>query len=125
MWIPYNPNLIQQHGNDCTVRAISTITGLDWMSVYLGLCVEGAMQQDMPSTNAVWGSWLRRHGFRCSGIPNMCPDCYTVKDFCRDFPEGEYLLAVPGHVVCVIDGDYYDAWDSGSQTALFYWSREE
>lgn len=125
MWIPFNENTKRARGNDCTVRAISAVTGLDWMTAYLSICLEGAMLQDMPSTDDVWGSWLKKIGFRCRPIPNFCPDCYTVKDFCRDFPEGKYLLSVPQHVVAVVDGNYCDAWDSGEETALYYWSREE
>lgn len=125
MWIPFNENRKRKHGNDCTVRAICAVTGLDWLTAYLGICLEGAVKQDMPSTNDIWGSWLEKQGYRCRPIPNFCPDCYTVEDFCRDFPTGRYLVMVPQHVVAVVDGDYMDSWDSGGQTALYYWSKEE
>ena len=123
MWIPYNPNPKGRRGNDCTVRAICKLTGEDWMTVYLGICVCGAMLADMPSTNAVWGSWLRDHGYTRKALPDHCPDCYTVEEFCRDYPTGKYLLMLPEHVVAVVDGDWYDSFDSGQETAIYYWMK--
>lgn len=78
----------------------------------------------MPSANHVWGAYLRRHGFRRYALPDVCPDCYTVADFCRDHPSGVYVLALSGHVVCVEDGDYYDTWDSGAEVPAYYWQKE-
>ena len=54
---------------------------------------------DMPSSNAVWGSYLYDHGFRRQIIPNECPECYTIADFCLDHPFGLYVLATGTHVV--------------------------
>lgn len=76
---------------------------------------------DMPSSNAVWGAYLRSNGFRVYAIPNYCPDCYTVEDFCADNPYGRYILATGEHVVAVEDGDYYDTWDSGDEIPIYYW----
>lgn len=125
MWIPYQPNEKQSRANDCTIRAIMAVTGDDWLTVYLGVCLEGAVVQDMPSTNKIWGRYLEKRGFKCNRLENTCPYCYTVEDFCKDFPKGEYLVMVPWHVVAVIDGDYYDSFDSGDETALFYWTRKD
>ena len=83
------------------------------------------MMKDMPPENAVWGAYLKSKGFRRHMIPDSCPDCYTVADFAADHPHGTYLLALPGHVVCVENGDWYDTWDSGGKTPVYYWQREE
>lgn len=72
----------------------------------------------------VWGAVLAKNGYEREVIPNTCPVCYTVKDFCRDHPEGRFLLAVPGsnaHVIAVIDGDYVDTWRSEDLVPQFYW----
>ena len=86
------------------------------------------MMCDMPSSDSVWYEYLRKNGFKRESLPNTCPDCYTVKDFCRDYPKGKYLLYVLGdrigHVVAVVDGDYVDTWDSGDRIALFFWRKE-
>ena len=79
----------------------------------------------MPSADRVWGAYLRRHGFRRRALPETCPDCYTVADFARDNPQGLYILALGGHVVCLLDGCWHDIWDSGDKTPLYYWTKEE
>lgn len=83
------------------------------------------MRSDMPSANHVWGAYLRRCGFVRQIVPNECPDCYTVADFCRDHPEGLFVLAISGHVVAVEDGDWWDTWDSGNEIPVYYWMRKE
>lgn len=124
MYSAYNPNPMGARVGDCTVRAISRATGEGWDTVYCGLCVEGLRLCDMPTANHVWGAYLRRHGFRRCALPDDCPDCYTVADFCRDHPHGTYVLAISGHVVCVDDGRYYDTWDSGAESPAYYWYKE-
>lgn len=52
-------------------------------------------------------------------------DLYTVNDFCIDHPNGTYILAIDGHVVCVTDGYYYDSWDSGDEIPIYYWIKEQ
>ena len=84
----------------------------------------GLAKHDMPSSNAVWGKYLRNKGFRRYILPDTCPECYTVRDFCYDFPRGLYLLATGEHVIAVENGDYYDSWDSGDEIPLFYWRKE-
>lgn len=79
---------------------------------------------DMPSSNAVWGAYLADMGYRRYVIPDTCPACYSVKQFCIDNPKGKYLLATGTHAVTVIDGDYYDTWDSGDEVPIYYFTKE-
>ena len=78
---------------------------------------------DMPSANHVWSAYLRKKGFTRHIIPHDLGDDYTVADFATDNPEGTFILACTGHVVAVIDGIYYDTWNSGDVTPLYYWKR--
>ena len=125
MFIQYNANPAGKHTNDCTIRAISKSTGKPWRAVYSGICMEGYESYDMPSSNAVWGAFLKREGYKRMAIPNTCPDCYTVMDFCKDHPKGNYILGTGTHVIAVIDGDYYDTWQSGEEIPIFYWERRK
>lgn len=124
MFVEYNPNPRHSRVGDCAVRAVSKATNQDWETAYTGLYVKGYSMGDLPSANAVWGSYLRDKGFKREIVPNTCPDCYTVRDFCRDHPRGMFVLALDGHVVTVFDGDYFDTWDSGNETVLYYWWKE-
>lgn len=120
----YNPNPTGKRVGDCAVRALCKATGLCWTGVFAGLCLKALELHDMPSANQVWGAYLRSQGFRRYILPDTCPDCYTVQDFCADHPEGLYVLAMNGHVVCVEDGDWYDSWDSGAESPVYYWAKE-
>lgn len=117
----YNPNPQNNLVIDCTVRAISKATGQSWDETYIGLAVQGYEAKDMPNSNFVWGQYVKKLGFKKSPLPNTCPDCYSVKQFCRDYPRGTFLLATGNHVVTVVDGDYYDTWDSGDEIPVYFW----
>lgn len=124
-WIRYNPNPSGKLVGDCTVRAITKATGESWEEAYCGITLQGLLLKDMPSNSGVWGSYLKRKGFRRRAVPDTCPDCYTVEQFCEDHPEGLFVVAVHNHVLCVKDGNYFDAWDSGREIPIFYFESEE
>ena len=122
-YIRYNTNPVSNLVGDCVVRAISILTDETWDDVYWGIAIQGFLIKDMPSSNSVWGEYLTRKGFRRKVIPNTCPACYSVREFCEEHPYGKYLLATGSHVIAVVDGDYYDTWDSGDEIPIYYWER--
>lgn len=124
MWVEYNANPEKKRTTDCVIRALSTILGQTWEETYTDLYYQGLIMREMPSANSVWNAYLRSKGFVREVIPNTCPDCYTVEDFCNDHPEGDFILALDGHVVAVKNGDAYDTWDSSQETPLYYWRKE-
>lgn len=119
-----NPNPAGNLVGDCVVRGIAIAENASWEDTYMGITLEGLKLHDMPSSNAVWGMFLRNKGYTRYSIPNTCPDCYTVKDFCMDNPKGKFILATGSHVIAVINGDYYDIWDSGLELPAYYWAKE-
>lgn len=120
----FNPNPRSARVGDCVIRAISIATGKPWHDVYAELAAYGFMLCDMPSSNAVWGQYLKDLGFERNIVIDTCPeDCYTVKDFCRDNPNGTFILGTGAHVIAVINGDYYDTWDSGSEVPIYFWRK--
>lgn len=123
-YVPYNPNPTGKNVGDCTVRAISKALGQSWEETYVGLVLQGFIMGDMPSANAVWGAYLRKNNFIRQIIPDTCPDCYTVADFAMEHSKGTYILALSGHVVCVIAGKIYDSWDSSGEIPLYFWHKE-
>ncbi len=125
MWVKYNPNPVHIRVGDCVVRAISKVLDQAWEKTFLGLCVEGFILCDMPSSNATWASYLKKKGFKRHIIPDTCPECYTVADFCKEHPEGKYVLGTGNHAVAVISGNHYDAWNSENETPIYYFEKEE
>lgn len=119
-----NLNPLDFSTSDCAIRACAMATTMDWDRTYREIAELGRMMGEMPDNGAVWGAYLRRHGFKRAFLPDNCPDCYCVEDFCLDHPKGTYVLGIfgnPGHVVTVIDGDYYDIWDCGDEIPTFYY----
>ena len=125
MYVEYNPNPLGRHAGDCAVRAIAKVLDVDWDEAYLGIVMKGYAVKDMPSINHVWGQYLKARGFSRHAIPNTCPDCYTVADFEQEHGSGKYILATGSHVVAVVDGNYYDSWDSGAEIPLYYFEKED
>lgn len=122
MWVHYNPNPVRASAvGDCSVRAIAKALHLTWEQAYAKLAMQGYLMGDVISSDLVWGSVLREAGFSREMIPNTCPDCYTVEEFCKDHPEGVFVLKSDGHVATVEDGVLYDSWNSEMNTPIYYW----
>lgn len=120
----FNPNPRHHFVGDCVIRALCAATNLSWNEVYDFLVAVGKALGDLPSSNYVWGTFLLSLGFHIASIPNTCPNCYTVKDFCKDNPYGIYILGTGTHAVTVIDGNYYDSWDSGNEVPRYVFWRD-
>ena len=123
-WRRYNPNPVSRNVGDCSVRAVSAALGVGWETAFAMIAENAFQMGDMPSSDAVWGSVLRQHGFRRYAVPNTCPDCYTAEDFAEDHPEGVYVLGFGGHTATIRDGLIYDSWDSSKEIPQFYWTKE-
>lgn len=122
MWKYFNPNPAGRKVGDCSVRAVAAALGVSLEDAYSMITANGFQMGDMPSSDSVWGSVLRQHGFYRYAIPNKCPDCYTAKDFAADHPKGVYVLGFGGHVATVIDGVLYDSLDSSNEIPIYFWT---
>ena len=116
-----NPNPKNARVGDCVIRALSIAMNKPWEDIYTALAVYGFMLCDLPSSNAVWGQYLKDLGYERKIVTDTCPDCYTVRDFCRDNPSGTFILGTGTHAVCVKDGNHIDTWDSGDEVPIYYW----
>lgn len=123
-YVYYNPNPEKKIVGDCVVRALTVMFDDTWENIYADLTMLGRFMYDMPNSNSVWGEYLKLNGFKQYVLPDTCPSCYTVRDFVQDYPVGKYMLATGTHVIAVVDGDYYDTGDSGSEVPIYYWKKE-
>jgi len=114
----YNPNPRGYNVGDCTIRALSKVLNQDWEQTYCALSAYGYVLCNMPSANYVWGTYLRDKGYERLAVDD---DTYTVSRFAEDNPRGVFVLALQGHVVAVVDGNYYDSWDSGNEIVYYFW----
>lgn len=122
-YIYFNPNPEGRFVGDCVIRAMSMALNQSWEKTYLDICQKGLSMHDMPSANRVWGAYLKDCGFTKHVIPDNCPDCYSVREFAYDHPSGTYILGTGTHVVAVLNGNYYDSWDSGDEVPIYYFKR--
>ena len=121
MWVRCNPNPFGRQTGDCVVRAIAIATNQSWRETYRDLCRIGEMQGDLPNSNAVWGLYLREKGARQFLLPESCPACITVRAFAERYPKGVYVIGTGSHAVAVIDGDWYDSWNSENEVPTYFW----
>ena len=125
VWSEYQPNPAGRNVGDCAVRAVAKALNTDWETAFAEIVSSAYMMADMPSSNAVWGAVLRKHGFKRTAIPDTCPDCYTAADFVIDHPNGVYVLGFGNHVATAVDGVVFDSYNSTNQIPQYYWHKEE
>ena len=125
MWIMFNPNPTGRFVGDCAVRAVAAALDVDWETAYIMIADAGLDLGDVISSNSVWGSVLRQHGFYRAAIPNRCPDCYTAEDFIKDHPQGTFVLGFGNHTATVRDGILMDSWNSLGEIPQYYWYRKD
>lgn len=118
----FNPNPCKRSVGDCAVRAVAKALDISWKRAYSLLAEEGYAVCDMPSSDAVWGSVLRRHGFVKRAVMD---EMYTARDFCIDHQEGVYVLAFGGHVATVANGFVFDSWNSTNNVIQYYYEMED
>ena len=124
-YVYYNPNPLKKSCGDCVIRAISKALGQSWEQTYTELALQGYMMSDMPSSNAVWGTYLVGKNFEEGSLMRRCLSCYTLQDFCEDFSVGTYIVGTDSHAVAVIDGTVFDSFDSRDMYPTYYFKKIE
>lgn len=119
----FNNNPSDKLVGDCVVRAVSLATDESWDKTYIALSLLGFLMKDVFSSNSVWCAYLIQNGFDRNAIASYYPETYTIADFAAEHPKGVYVLATGTHVVTVIDGIYYDTWDSGNEIPQFFFKK--
>lgn len=124
----YQPNKqdIKRKVGDCSVRAISKALKLNWYEAYDMLCSIGREFQAMPNSKITYEHLLKTNNFKYVGISNKRGTKKpTVESFTKEHKTGTYCLHTKKHMVTVVDGVYYDTWNSGRQCLYGYWVKEE
>lgn len=122
-FIRYNANPRNKDTIDCVIRGMSKLMDISWDAVYIILSAKGFLEKDVYVVNDLWIDILLDAGYQIYYVPNTCPDCITVKRFADHHPKGRYLLGTGSHVIAVVDGDYYDTWNSGAELPLYYFTK--
>lgn len=124
----YQPNKMDLKDNygDCVIRALTKVLDKEWLEVFNELLPTAIELQCMPNSKYCYEKYLKDSGFVYTGISNKKGSKRpTVKSFTKEHNAGTYFLRVAHHVVAVVDGVYYDTWDSGDCSLYGYWTKGE
>lgn len=121
MWVKANPNPAGKEVPDCVIRALCIALNKPWLEISDELYAIARQDYSVTCHDFVWGKYLYMMGFRPFLLPESCPQCVTVKAFCKMYPQGRYVIGTGSHAIAVINGDYYDSWDSGDTIPSFFW----
>lgn len=119
MWKFCNPNPCNLLIGDCVVRACTIGLDSSWHKTHDQLCSLSGYRCNMPSANVVWGEYLESKGM----IYHEPFARMTVRQFCKQHQRGVFTIGTGTHAVTVIDGDWYDIWDSGDEYVSYYFER--
>lgn len=119
---------VNSRGNDtgdCVIRSLSVAYGIDYDEVHSELNAIkrrkfGVSDRFHFNSYPVFEEFIRNHGCVKSGYAKdigFDPKT-TLEEFCKANPTGTWCIILtdrrnsPNHMVAVIDGDYYDSWNS-------------
>lgn len=111
---------------DCQIRALSKALNCTWLEAFDALVPLMREEQcnGIGVTVEVSSRMLGHFGFVYHGITNAKGTKRpTVDSFAKEHPVGTYILRVANHVVAVVDGKYYDTWDSGGCCLYGYYEK--
>jgi hypothetical protein len=121
----FNPNPLGKEVGDCTLRALCAVTGKSWNELYdimsdLGkklACPFNSIEiQDFDYHTKLFG--MERHKVtREKGKKAL-----NVEKFCKEHPEGKYILRLANHLMGVVNGEYYELYPSWEKAMVYtYW----
>ena len=125
MYSYYNANPYKIRVGDCVIRAISKALNQSWEDTYIDLTIQGYLLGDLLSSNAVWDAYLKSKGFKRNIVPNDCPECYTIEDFCNEHPQGTFVIGTGTHCVAIENGCVFDTWNSSGECPIYYYHKGE
>lgn len=123
---PNNKDLKDKYG-DCTIRALSKALSVTWLEAFdlmIPLCREAQVSNIFDCPSDIRKEVLNKLGFDYTGVSNKAGTKRpTVESFCKEHPQGTYILNVANHEVTAVDGKYYDTWDSGKRSLYGYYTK--
>ena len=117
-WKEYNPNPKERNIGDCTIRSYCAAFGLSWDKAF---DIASKVAKEESSMIQYVADKVLVEEFNCfvdekyNKKTVKGKDRITVNEFAMSHPYGTYILHVPKHQVTVINGIYWDSWDSGQK----------
>lgn len=122
----YQPNKkdVKDKFGDCVIRALTKALNKSWVEVFDELVPISREMQCPMECKPAYEECLKNNGFVYCGITNKKGTKRpTVRTFAEKHTQGIYYLNVANHCVTIVDGIYYDIWDSGNKCVYGYWEK--
>lgn len=123
----YQPNGkdLKDKTGDCQVRALSKALNISWLEAFdltIPICRRLQTYTIFDGNHEKTVEAMQDLGFAYTGVSSKKGSKRpTVKEFAKSHPTGRYIVKVAHHVVAVVDGVYYDTWDSGYKSLYGYY----
>lgn len=122
-WIKYNPNPQNRNTGDCSIRAYCKAEGIDWNDAYDMATKLGKEMSMICDDHKVVDKILTENFGYTYVKGEKGAKKKTVNEFAIEHPEGTYIGWVSKHVVAIVNGYYYDSWDSGNRKMNGYYKK--
>lgn len=117
-WHEFNPNPKERNIGDCTLRSYCAAFGISWDQAF---DIASRVAKENASMIQYVADKVLTEEFNCiidekyNKKSVKSKDRIKVNEFALSHPYGTYILHVPKHQVTVINGEYWDSWDSGDK----------
>lgn len=115
MYKYYNNNPANNDIADCFIRATSLAENISWRECQEKLSTLAREQGQMLDNVDFVEEYLDKR------YPRECHYSKTVGEFMEEHPSGRFLITMPNHITCVIDGTCYDTFDPTSRIMRCAW----
>ena len=126
MYKYYQPNKkdLKDDYGDCVIRALTKAFDMQWRDVFIELAPIALELQCMPNGRPCYEKYITEiKGFTwypCKAIKGKKRP--TVETFAKQHKLGTYILRCAHHLVTVVDGNWYDTWESDDCSVYGYWT---
>lgn len=126
-FVYFQPNKkdLKDKVGDCQIRALCKALEISWVEAFdltIPICRElqtytifdGDLEKTISAMKALGFEYHRLTIKKGGKRP-------TVDSFAKDHPSGRFIVKVAHHSVAIVDGKYYDTWDSGKKSMYGYY----
>lgn len=113
-----NTNPLSKHEEDCVIRAINYALDLDYYVVKNKLWLTAELH-DCEELCVCCYEKLLQDVYHLKRL-----DCFkgkTIKEFCKNNPNGIFIIRVEGHLTCVDNGIIKDIWNCEKEKIDIVW----
>lgn len=123
----YNANPKNKFGDDCVIRAISTVLGQSWETTIREMTELGIKLGYVLNDKHVYEKYLELKGYVKHSEPRDSDNCkMSVREVIKRYRINNAVANVGSHhVVAIVNNKVNDIWDSSKKTMHVYWKKGE